>query len=43
MVRGINKGNILEDDEERTRFPERLGENVVDEITKGWTDAMDRR
>ena len=30
MVRGINKATIFEDDEDKTRFIERLGRNVTD-------------
>ena len=30
MVRGINKSNIFEDDEDKTRFLERLGQNIID-------------
>jgi REP element-mobilizing transposase RayT len=30
MVRGINKANIFEDDEDKTRLLERLGQNVVE-------------
>jgi len=30
MVRGINKTNIFEDDQDKTRFLERLGSNVTD-------------
>lgn len=30
MVRGINKANIFKDDEDKTRFLERLGQNVTE-------------
>ena len=30
MVRGINKANIFEDDEDKERYLERLGQNVLD-------------
>ena len=30
MVRGINKGNIFDDDEDKSRFLERLGQNVLE-------------
>lgn len=31
MVRGINKSTIFEDQKDRTRFPEWLGQNVSEE------------
>jgi len=30
MVRGINKANIFDDDEDKARFLERLGQNVIE-------------
>ena len=30
MVRGINKSDIFKDDEDKSRFVERLGQNVID-------------
>ena len=30
MVRGINKANIFDDDEDKSRFLERLGQNVIE-------------
>ena len=30
MVRGINKSKIFDDDEDKARFLERLGQNVTD-------------
>jgi hypothetical protein len=30
MVRGINKANIFDDNEDKARFFERLGQNVID-------------
>jgi putative transposase len=30
MVRGINKANIFDDNEDKTRFLERLGQNVIE-------------
>ncbi len=30
MVRGINKSNIFDDDEDRARFLERLGQNIIE-------------
>jgi hypothetical protein len=30
MVRGINKSAIFEDDQDRYRFLERLGKNIVE-------------
>ncbi len=30
MVRGVNKSDIFEDDQDKTLFLERLGQNVID-------------
>jgi putative transposase len=30
MVRGINKANIFDDNEDKSRFLERLGQNVIE-------------
>jgi hypothetical protein len=30
MARGINKSSIFEDDQDRTEFLERLGENIAE-------------
>ena len=30
MVRGINKSDLFKDDQDKTLFVERLGQNVID-------------
>jgi len=30
MVRGVNKSDIFEDDQDKTLFLERLGQNIID-------------